>query len=160
MSNDSYTQIDSILRHLPLEFSLRWCEPGPLGCACLGCANGPEWGAGRLSAKGFTKSDWEDWKRRRLGIDSNSNAAPQAVNSVTGGAANPRPADAAPAFTQGPAPEHMEASKLRSDVDSEDAARYRWLRDQCPYDQRIVIAEMADEGYLLDHHIDKGRCGL
>lgn len=45
-------------------------------------------------------------------------------------------------------------------TDAEDAARYRWLRDQCSFERRITIMEYADKGYLLDHHIDKGMCGL
>jgi len=56
-------QIDAVLRKLPLEFALRWCEPGAGGCYCMGCANGPEFGAGDLIAKGFTKADWEAWKQ-------------------------------------------------------------------------------------------------
>lgn len=41
-----------------------------------------------------------------------------------------------------------------------DAERYRWLRDECVYTRRVEIAEAATEDHLLDHHIDKGRCGL
>jgi hypothetical protein len=40
-----------------------------------------------------------------------------------------------------------------------DAERYRWFRDQ-PMERKVWIAEMSDEGHLLDHHIDKGLCGL
>ena len=65
LSKESYDEMDSILCRLPVEFAIRWCEPGPMGCFCLGCANGPEAGAGNLSAKGFTKDDWKQWMRRR-----------------------------------------------------------------------------------------------
>lgn len=42
-----------------------------------------------------------------------------------------------------------------------DSERYRWFRDHCDQDRRIEILE-ASEGIadLIDHHIDKGRCGL
>lgn len=45
--------------------------------------------------------------------------------------------------------------------DAEDAARYRWFRDECDLDRRVEILEVS-EGVAdyLDHHIDKGRCGL
>ena len=43
---------------------------------------------------------------------------------------------------------------------TEDAERYRWLRNECSKGRRIEIAEYAEEGYLLDHYIDKGRVGL
>lgn len=44
--------------------------------------------------------------------------------------------------------------------DSEDAERYRWFR-QCPTDRQQEIMELAGEHpEMLDHHIDKGRCGL
>jgi hypothetical protein len=43
--------------------------------------------------------------------------------------------------------------------DAEDAARYRWFREQ-PMERKVWIAEMSDEGHMLDHHIDKGMCGL
>lgn len=66
-AEEHYHAIDRALSALPLKYALRWCEPGPMGCACLGCANGPEMGAGNLDALGFTKSDWEYWKQRRLG---------------------------------------------------------------------------------------------
>lgn len=51
-------KIDRLLAQWPTEFSYRWCEPGPLGCACLGCVNlnGP------LKGTGITKQDWEAWK--------------------------------------------------------------------------------------------------
>ena len=43
----------------------------------------------------------------------------------------------------------------------EDAERYRWFRDWCDYDRQYAILDAA-EGVadILDHHIDKGRCGL
>lgn len=43
----------------------------------------------------------------------------------------------------------------------EDSDRYRWFRDDCGLDQQAEIVEAA-EGVadMLDHHIDKGRCGL
>lgn len=43
----------------------------------------------------------------------------------------------------------------------EDGERYRWFRDECDEARRIEILE-ASEGIadLIDHHIDKGRCGL
>lgn len=66
-AEEHYYAMDRILTALPLGFATRWCEPGPMGCACLGCANGPEAGAGNLSQLGFTKLDWEYWKKRRFG---------------------------------------------------------------------------------------------
>lgn len=44
--------------------------------------------------------------------------------------------------------------------DAEDAQRYLWFRDECDASRRIEIVELATDGLLLDHHIDKGRCGL
>lgn len=43
----------------------------------------------------------------------------------------------------------------------EDAARYRWFRDDCGMERQLEIVE-ASEGvsYMLEHHIDKGRCGI
>lgn len=41
-----------------------------------------------------------------------------------------------------------------------DAERYRWFRNECDWERRIVIAEYAEDGGQLDHHIDKARCGL
>lgn len=43
----------------------------------------------------------------------------------------------------------------------EDSDRYRWFRDECGLDRQAEIVEAA-EGVadMLDHHIDKGRCGL
>lgn len=55
-------EIDKLLYYLPISFAFRWCEPGPLGCACLGCANGSEVGAGNLARLGYTKEEWEAWK--------------------------------------------------------------------------------------------------
>lgn len=40
-----------------------------------------------------------------------------------------------------------------------DAERYRYLR-KCGPEERITVAEYATDGYLLDHFVDKGRCGL
>jgi hypothetical protein len=47
------------------------------------------------------------------------------------------------------------------EVTNEDAERYRWFRDECGYERQMDILE-ASEGVadMLDHHIDKGRCGL
>ena len=59
-------QLDQMMRALPTEFATRWCEPDERGCACMGCANGSESGAGGLSAKGFTKEDWKQWWRLHL----------------------------------------------------------------------------------------------
>lgn len=43
---------------------------------------------------------------------------------------------------------------------AEDAERYRWFRD-CPTERQLDILELAGEfPEMLDHHIDKGRCGL
>src|SRR5688572_3908034 len=52
MEAERYVYIDRMLAQVPLDFAMRWCEPGPLGCACLGCANGPEYGAGHLTRLG------------------------------------------------------------------------------------------------------------
>jgi hypothetical protein len=42
-----------------------------------------------------------------------------------------------------------------------DADRYRWLRDQCGYHRQQEIVEASNgSGMMLDHHIDKGMCGL
>lgn len=42
----------------------------------------------------------------------------------------------------------------------EDAERYRWWR-QCPTEHQHEILELSGEHpEMLDHHIDKGRCGL
>ena len=62
--SDRRREFDKAMQCLPVKFAMRWCEPGPLGCACLGCANGPEVGAGNLAAKGFTKEDWKSWWAR------------------------------------------------------------------------------------------------
>lgn len=43
---------------------------------------------------------------------------------------------------------------------SEDAERYRWFRDHCSQERRLTICDYATDGGMLDHHIDKGRCGL
>lgn len=58
--------------------------------------------------------------------------------------------------------ESVAASETARSNDSEDAERYRWLRDQCTPMRRMVIMEQieGDPGHMLDHHIDKGRCGL
>lgn len=63
----THEEIDAVLRHLPHEFAMRWCEPSALGCACAGCANGSEYGAGGLAAKGCTKLEWEAWRAWTLG---------------------------------------------------------------------------------------------
>lgn len=34
----------------------RFCNPGPLGCACMGCVNN--------NFPFIDKDEWEDWKRR------------------------------------------------------------------------------------------------
>jgi len=47
--------IDSLMRDMPSSWRDRWCEPGELGCACLGCANG----SGGLLKAGYTKDEWE-----------------------------------------------------------------------------------------------------
>jgi hypothetical protein len=44
--------------------------------------------------------------------------------------------------------------------ESEDAARYRWFRDECSHDRRVEITEISGTPDMLEHHIDKGRCGL
>lgn len=41
-----------------------------------------------------------------------------------------------------------------------DAERYRWFRD-CGSERQIEIVEMAEgKRNMLEHHIDKGMCGL
>lgn len=41
-----------------------------------------------------------------------------------------------------------------------DAERYQWFRD-CGLERQADIVEAADgKRHMLDHHIDKGRCGL
>lgn len=43
----------------------------------------------------------------------------------------------------------------------EDSDRYRWFRDDCDRERQEEIIESADgKADMLDHHIDKGRCGL
>ena len=64
----SFMLIEAALSKVPLAFALRWCEPGPLGCACMGCANGPEAGAGNLAALDVTKREWQEWKAVKLGV--------------------------------------------------------------------------------------------
>jgi len=49
-------EIDIAMKEMPKEWRYRWCE-GKI-CACLGAANC----SGGLSAKGFTKQQWEHWK--------------------------------------------------------------------------------------------------
>lgn len=64
----TFEEIDAVLRKLPMEFAMRWCEPTPDNpCACMGCANGSELGAGGLADKGCTKAEWEAWKAWKLG---------------------------------------------------------------------------------------------
>lgn len=75
-AEEHYYALDRILGALPLAFAMRWCEPGEMGCACLGCANGPEAGAGGLMAKGFTKADWEYWKGRKFGNNATDTRKP------------------------------------------------------------------------------------
>ena len=42
-----------------------------------------------------------------------------------------------------------------------DAERYRWLRDECDHARRSEIVSVSgNDPSMLDHHIDKGRCGL
>ena len=42
-----------------------------------------------------------------------------------------------------------------------DAERWRWFRDHSDHEERAAIVEYAeDRSDLLDHHIDKARCGL
>lgn len=42
-----------------------------------------------------------------------------------------------------------------------DAERYRWFRDECSVTRQLEIVEYTDGSPdMLDHHIDKGRCGL
>lgn len=55
------------------------------------------------------------------------------------------------------------ARRLESELADalEDAARYRWFRDECGLARQIEIVESAEGvSYMLEHHIDKGRCGL
>lgn len=48
----------------------------------------------------------------------------------------------------------------RSEPD-EDGERYRWFRNECAWFRRADIVEVAGEdAAMLDHYIDKGRCGL
>lgn len=56
--NTQKPSLDEIMRKMPEDWRKRWCEPGKLGCACLGCANG----SGGLIRNGYTKQDWETWR--------------------------------------------------------------------------------------------------
>jgi len=43
--------------------------------------------------------------------------------------------------------------------DAEDAARYRWFRNECDYGEREdIVSRTSTHGHLLDHFIDKSRC--
>ena len=55
---------------------------------------------------------------------------------------------------------HLRNSVASESGLAEDAERYRWFRNECDYDRKMDILELADEPHLLDHHIDKGRAGL
>jgi hypothetical protein len=58
--------------------------------------------------------------------------------------------------------DHLDVPDAIADLKDalDDAMRYRWLRDECVYSRRVAIAELATTDDLLDHHIDKGMCGL
>lgn len=52
-------------------------------------------------------------------------------------------------------------SAIRESEPDEDGERYRWFRNECSWARRSDIVDVAaEEPDLLDHHIDKGRCGL
>lgn len=56
--------------------------------------------------------------------------------------------------------ERIPSAIAPSTAPDEDGERYRWFRNECDWERRIEIAEYAEDGGHLDHHIDKGRCGL
>lgn len=47
-------EVKQRLRTMLFHHAARWCEPGPQGCACLGCANV----SGGLMKAGVTKEQW------------------------------------------------------------------------------------------------------
>lgn len=55
MSAERLVMIQTRLLKMEERWRVRWCEPGHLGCACLGCANG----AGGLVCAGVTKEEWQ-----------------------------------------------------------------------------------------------------
>jgi hypothetical protein len=62
-------------------------------------------------------------------------------------------------FRDGWLAQHTALSETQAQ-ESEDAARYRWFRDECSHDRRVEITEISGTPDMLEHHIDKGRCGL
>lgn len=47
-------EIKRRLLQMPMKVARRWCHPGELGCACLGCANR----SGGLAKLGVTEEQW------------------------------------------------------------------------------------------------------
>jgi hypothetical protein len=50
--------VDREMQMIPASWRNRWCDSQT--CACMGCANI----SGGLCAKGYTKEDWEQWRKR------------------------------------------------------------------------------------------------
>lgn len=63
--NERIAEIDRILSRVSVESAFRWCEPDPEGCFCMGCANA----SAGLTNLGYTKEEWEAWKRCKRGIE-------------------------------------------------------------------------------------------
>ena len=61
MSAEDFERLDAYMSKLNVEVAARWCKPGALGCACLGCCN---YSAG-LAKRGFTFEDWQEWWMRK-----------------------------------------------------------------------------------------------
>lgn len=51
--------LNALMRSMRPDWRDRWCEPGPEGCGCMGCANV----SGGLSRSGFTKEEWVQWQK-------------------------------------------------------------------------------------------------
>lgn len=57
MITDRGLELHEAMMAMPPRWRARWCEPGPLGCGCMGCANA----SGQLEQLGFTKDEWCAW---------------------------------------------------------------------------------------------------
>ena len=57
---DRERRVDYLMAEMQESWRNNWCDPGVMGCACLGCANN----SGGLIEKGYTREDWEAWLER------------------------------------------------------------------------------------------------
>lgn len=62
MDAERREKLATLLAAMPERHRSRWClSPWYGGCACLGCANGIEGGAGHLSELGYTYEEWREF---------------------------------------------------------------------------------------------------